>query len=171
TVKVTDASGTQALEVRKSKDDFLAKSSLVDGVHKVTKDLGEGVDKALDDFRAKKIFDFGFADPSKIEVKDGAKTVTFEKTGDKWMAGGKQMDSTSIQALIDKLRDLSATKFVETGYSTPSLELTVVSNEGKRTERVQICDNGVAKRDGDASLYQIDPNAVKDVRSAAGEVK
>ncbi len=171
TVKVTDASGTQTLEVRKSKDDYLAKSSVVEGVHKVTKDLGEGVDKALDDFRAKKIFDFGFADPSKIEVKDGAKTVTFEKSGDKWMAGGKQMDPTSVQALIDKLRDLSATKFVETGYSTPSLELTVVSNEGKRTEKVQICDNGVSKREGDASLYQIDPNAVKDVRSAAGDVK
>jgi len=49
-IKVTDASGTQILEVRKSKDDYLAKSSVVEGVHKVTKDLGEGVDKALDDF-------------------------------------------------------------------------------------------------------------------------
>ncbi len=171
TVKVTDASGTQTLEVRKAKDDYLAKSSVVEGVHKVTKDLGEGVDKALDDFRAKKVFDFGFTDPSKIEVKDGGKTVTFEKSGDKWMANGKQMDPTSVQALIDKLRDLSATKFVDSGYSTPSLELTVVSNEGKRTEKVSICDNGVAKRDGDASFYQLDPNAVKDVRSAAGEVK
>ena len=171
TVKVTDASGTQTLEVRKSKDDYLAKSSGVDGVHKVTKDLGEGVDKAMDDFRAKKLFDFGFADPSRVEVKDGSKTVVFEKSADKWTAGGKTMDPTSVQALIDKLRDLSSTKFVESGFSTPSLELTVVSNEGKRTEKVQICDNGVAKRDGDASLYQLDPNSVRDVRSASGEVK
>jgi hypothetical protein len=171
TVKVTDASGTQTLEVRKAKDDYLAKSSVVDGVHKVTKDLGEGVDKALEDFRAKKVFDFGFSDPSKIEVRDNGKLVTFEKSGDKWVAGGKAMDSTSIQALIDKLRDLAATKFVDTGFTTPTLELTVVSNEGKRTEKVQICENGLAKREGDASLYQLDVTAIKDIRTATGEVK
>jgi hypothetical protein len=171
TVKVTDASGTQTLEVRKSKDDYLAKSSVVDGVHKVTKDLGEGVDKALDDFRNKKLFDFGFADPTKVEIKDGAKTTTFEKTGDKWMTGGKQMDATSIQALIDKLRDLAATKFVESGFTAPAVEVTVVSNDGKRTEKVQIAENGIARRDGEASIYQLDANAVRDVRGAAGDVK
>ena len=171
TVKVTDASGTQTLEVRKSKDDYLAKSSAVEGVHKITKDMGEGVDKALDDFRNKKLFDFGFADPAKVEVKDGGKTVTFEKSGENWMAGGKKMDGTSIQALIDKLRDLAATKFVDSGFTAPSLELTVVSNDGKRTEHVQIASNGIAKRDGDASLYQLDPNVLNDIRSAAGDVK
>src|SRR5581483_3097632 len=110
TVKVTDASGTQTIEIRKAKDDYLAKSSAVEGVHKITKDMGEGVDKALDDFRSKKLFDFGFADPTKVDVKDGAKPLTFEKSGENWMAGGKKMDASSIQALIDKLRDLAATK-------------------------------------------------------------
>ena len=33
--KVTDATGTQTLEVRKSKDVYYAKSSVVEGVHKV----------------------------------------------------------------------------------------------------------------------------------------
>jgi hypothetical protein len=43
TVKVTDAGGTRTLEVRKSKDnEFLAKSSAVDGVHKVGEELGKG---------------------------------------------------------------------------------------------------------------------------------
>ncbi len=46
------------------------------------------------------------------------------------------MDSTSVQALIDKLRDLSASKFVESGFTTPQVEITVVSNDGKRTEKV-----------------------------------
>ena len=72
--KVTDATGTQTLEVRKSKDDYYAKSSVVEGVHKVTKDLGEGVDKSLDDFRSKKVFDFGFSDPTRSNQrrrKDG----------------------------------------------------------------------------------------------------
>ena len=112
--KVTDAGGTRTLEVRKNKDDYYAKSSVVEGVHKVPKDLGEGVDKSMDDFRNKKLFDFGFNDPSKIEYKDAGKSASYEKSGDKWTSGGKPMDSTSVQAFIDKLRDLAASKFVET---------------------------------------------------------
>ena len=169
--KVTDAGGTQTIEVRKSKDDYLAKSSVVEGVQKVTKDLGEGADKSVDDFRNKKLFDFGFTDPTKIEFKDGAKLRSFEKSGDKWMSGGAQMDNTSIQAFIDKLRDLSAAKFVDSGFATPALEITVVSNDGKRTEKVQIAENGVAKRENEASLYMLDANAVKDLRNAADDVK
>jgi hypothetical protein len=171
TVKVTDASGTQTLEVKKAKDDYLAKSSAVEGVHKITKDLGEGVDKSLDDFRNKKLFDFGFNDPNRIDVKDGAKTVSFTKSGNDWTSGGKKMDGTSVQALIDKLRDLAATKLVDSGFTTPAIELTVVSNDGKRTEHVAIAANGIAKRDGDSALYQLDTNALNDIRAAAGDVR
>jgi hypothetical protein len=171
TAKVTDASGTETLEIRKSKDDYYAKSSVVEGVHKVTKDLGDGVDKSVDDFRNKKLFDFGFTDPTRIEFKDGAKDVTFVKSGDKWTSGGKEMDNTSIQAFVDKLRDLSATKFVDTGFTTPAVEITVVSNNGKRTEKVQIAENGLARRDGEASLYQLDANSLKDLRNSAADVK
>ncbi len=53
TVKFTDPGGMQSIEIRKVKDDYYAKSSVVDGVHKVSKDLGTGVDKSLDDFRNK----------------------------------------------------------------------------------------------------------------------
>ncbi len=172
--KVTDATGTQTLEVRKSKDDYFAKSSVVEGIHKVTKDLGEGVDKGLDDFRNKKLFDFGFSDPTRIDFKDGGKAASYEKSGDKWMSGGKQMDSTSIQASIDKLRDLSATKFVDTGFTTPMVEITVVSNDGKRSEKVQIAQAGanfIARREGEQALYQLDENAVKDLRGAASDIK
>jgi hypothetical protein len=173
TVKVTEAAGTQTLEVRKAKDDYYAKSSVVEGIHKVTKDLGEGVDKSLDDFRNKKLFDFAFSDPTKIEFKDGAATVTLEKSGDKWMSAGKPMDSTSIQAFIDKLRDLAATKFVDGGFTTPAIELTVVSNDGKRTEKVQISSAGdkfIARRQGEDALYQLEASAVKDLRDAAAGV-
>lgn len=173
--KVTDASGTQTLEVRKSKDDYYAKSSVVEGVHKVTKDLGTGLDKSLDDFRNKKLFDFGFSDPTKIQFKDGAKTTAYEKSGDKWGSGGKTIDSTSIQAFIDKIRDLAATKFVETGFTAPVVELTVVSNDGKRTEKVQISAtsgaNFIARREGETALYELDGNAVKDLRQAAADVR
>jgi hypothetical protein len=174
TAKVTDPSGVETLEVRKNKDDYYAKSSVVEGVHKVPKDLGEGLDKSVDDFRNKKLFDFGFNDPNKIQFKDGDKTTTIEKTGDKWTSGGKPMDSTSVQALIDKLRDLAAAKFVDSGFTTPAMEITVVSNDGKKSETVYIAQAGdhyLARRDSESSLYQIDAGPIKDLRETLAGVK
>ena len=172
--KVTDAGGAQTLEIRKNKDDYYAKSSVVEGIHKVPKDLGDGVDKSMDDFRNKKLFDFGFNDPNKIDFKDAGKSAVYEKSGDKWTSGGKPMDATSVQAFIDKLRDLAASKFVETGFTTPAVEITVVSNDGKRTEKILISqsgDNFVARREGDSSLYQMEASAMHDLREAASGIK
>jgi hypothetical protein len=175
TVKVTDASGTQQFEVRKNKDDYYAKSSAVDGVHKVTADLGTGLDKGLDDFRNKKLFDFGFNEPNKIEMHDNGKTHAFQKTGEDWFANGKKLDSTSVQSLLDKLRDFSASKFVDfTAVATPSIDLTVSSNDGKRVEKVLISKQGsdyVAKRENEPSLYGLDAKTVDDLSKAASDVK
>jgi hypothetical protein len=173
-VKITDPSGTQTLEVRKSKENYYAKSSAAGGVFKVGKDVADAIDKPLESFRNKKLFDFGFADPSRIEVKDGAKDAVFEKSGDQWTSSGKTMDSTSVQALVDKLRDLAATKFPETGFTTPAITLAVVSDGGKRNEKVEIAASGanfIARRVGEPSLYELDANAVKDLRQAAGDVR
>jgi hypothetical protein len=172
--KVTGAEGTLTFEVRKAKDDYYAKSSMLDGVYKVTKEIGDGLNKSLDDFRNKKVFDFGFTDPTHIEIKDSGQSKVIEKSGENWTSGGKTMDSISVQNLIDKLRDLAATKFVDSGFTTPSLELTVVSNDGKRTEKVQIAaagSNFLARRENDSSLYELDAGAVKDLREAAFSVR
>jgi hypothetical protein len=179
TVKVTDPGGTQTIEVRKVKgkdsEDYYAKSSVVDGVHKVSKDLGTGVDKGLDDFRNKKVFDFGFSDPTKIDFKDGTRSASYQKSGDKWTSNGKTMDSTTIQALVDKLRDLSAAKFVEGGFGVTQVEIAVVSNDGKRTERVYIAPGTdgkfIAKREGENAMYELDGNAVAELRGVAADVK
>ena len=173
-VKVTDPGGTETLEVRKAKDTYYAKSSVADGVFKLAKEMGDSLDQAPADFRNKKVFDFGFSDPTRVEVKDGAKNAVYEKSGEKWTSGGKTTDSTSIQAFLDKLRDLSATKFPETGFTTPAVTLTVVSNGGKRTEKVEIAAAGasfIARRDGESSLYELDANVVKDLRQAAGDIR
>jgi hypothetical protein len=175
TVKATDASGTQQLEVRKNKDDYYAKSSAVDGVHKVTADLGTGLDKGLDDFRNKKLFDFGFNDPNKIEMHNNGKTYAFQKTGEDWFSNGKKLDSTSVQSLLDKLRDFSASKFVDfTAVAAASTDLTVTSNDGKRVEKVLISKQGsdyVAKRENEPSLYGLDAKTVDDLSKAASDVK
>jgi hypothetical protein len=171
TATVTDAAGSQSLEIRKDKDkNYYAKSSAVEGVFKIANDLGDAVDKNADDFRNKKVFDFGFSDPNKVEIKG----ATYTKSGEKWMSGAKQMDPATVQTVIDKLRDLSATKFPEKGGTEPVLDVTVTSNDGKRVEKVAITKQGnqyFARRDNEPSVYELDPKAVEELQKAAGEVK
>jgi hypothetical protein len=175
-VNLTDASGTQTLEIRKSGEEYYAKSSIVEGIHKVDKDLGEAVNKSLEDFRNKKLFDFGWSDPSKVEIRDlmPGQAYHFVKGGEKWWSNGKEMDATSVQSLIDKLRELTAVKFVEFGYTSPVLEMTVASNDGKRVEKVAVSKSGnsyFAKRDNEPAIYEMDSKRIEEIQRAAADVK
>jgi hypothetical protein len=174
TAKITDAASTQTLDVRKNKDDYYAKSSVVKGAFKVSADLGTGVDKSLDAFRNKKIFDFGFNDPTKLQFRNGSADATYQKTGSDWKSNGKSMNSSGVQSVIDKLRDLAAVKFVDTGFTTGTLEIDVTSNDGKRVEKVsfaKVPDGYLARRDNEPSLYQLDAKAVDDILKGIGEIK
>jgi hypothetical protein len=175
TAKVTDASGTEELQVRKNKDDYYAKSSAVEGVYKVGNDLGTALDKTVDDFRNKKLFDLGFTDPDKIELHDGAKTYFLTKGGSDWFSGdGKKVDAIGAESFVEKVRDLSASKFVDSGFGTVAVELTAGSNGGKTIEKVSIAKDGdhyVAKRDGEPALYQLDPAVISGLQLAAQDLK
>ena len=173
---VTDSSGAQAVEVRKDKDNnYYARSSAVPGVYKVSADVGEGLNKSLDDFRNKKLFDFDFSDPTKLDIRNGtAAPVTYSKTGEKWTAGARNLDNASVQNLIDKLRDLTAAKFAEQNGGQPVFDAGVTSNNGKRNERVIVNKQGdkyFAQREGEPSIYELDAKAVEDLERAAADVK
>ena len=174
TAKVSDASGTQSLDVRKNKDDYYAKSSVVQGVYKVPSDLGKELEKPLDSFRNKKIFDFGFSDPAKIEIQQGASDKVYTRSGTDWKLDGRTMDAGSVQALIDKLRDLASTKFLTSGFSTPSLTIAVTWNDGKRTDKAEFAktnDVYIARRPNEAAEYQLDSKAVNDILEASNAIK
>ena len=174
TAKVTGPSGTEDLQLRKAKDTYYAKSSFVDGAYKVSSDLGQSLDKGLDDFRNKKLFDFGYNDPSKIEMHDGAKGYFLTRSGQDWWSNGKKMDPESVLSFVSQLRDLEATKFPESGFSTASLELIVSSNDGKHVEKVAVAKSGksyVAKRDSEPALYELDASAIEGLQKAAEAIK
>jgi hypothetical protein len=175
TAKVTDTSGTEELQVRKNKDDYYAKSSAVEGVYKVGNDLGTALDKTLDDFRNKKLFDMGFNDPEKIELHEGAKAYYLTKGGSDWFsADGKKVDAIGAESFVEKVRDLGASKFVDAGFGAVELEVTATSNGGKTVEKVLIAKDGdhyVAKRDGEPALYQVDPVVVTGLEKAAEDMK
>ena len=173
-VKVTDSSGTQELQLRKKKDDYYAKSSAIEGINKVGSQLGQELDKSLDDFRNRKLFDFGYSDPDKIELHDGSKAYLLTRSGQDWSSNGKKMDEASVTSLIDKLRDLSASKFVDSGFSTPAFDVTVVSNDGKRVEKALVAkssDGYIAKRENEPGQYEIDSQAFADLQKAVADLK
>jgi hypothetical protein len=174
TAKVTDASGAQELQIRKSKNDYYAKSSAVSGIYKVPNDLGTSLDKSLDDFRNKKLFDFGFGDVTKVEMHDGAKAYFLTKGGQDWWSDGKKMDPSTVESLVDKVRELSASKFVDSGATSPILDVTVVSNDGKRTEKILISksgDNYIGQRENEPALYELTAPSVTDLQKIAADIK
>jgi len=172
--RVTDVSGTQELQVRKNKDDYYAKSTAVAGVYKISTGTGTGLDKSIDDFKNKKLFDFGFADPDKVELHDGPKNYFLTRSGSDWWSNGTKMDAGAASVLIDKIRDLSAIHFVETGFSASVLDLTVTSDSGKRIEKVSFSKNGdkyLAKRENEPALYELDASVVADLQKSAADLK
>lgn len=174
TAKLTDVAGTAELEVRKNKDDYYAKSSAVAGVYKVLSSVGTSMDKGVDDFRNKKLFDFGWADPERIDIHDGAKSTSLTRSGSDWWSSGVKMDEGNVGTLLADVRGLTATKFPDNGFTTPSIEITVTSDSGKRVEKVQIAKNAdryVAKRENEPALYELGATAVKDLQDAAVGLK
>ena len=173
-MKLTDVSGTQELQIRKSKDDYFAKSTAVAGIYKVATNVGTSTDKRLDDFRNKKVFDFGFVDPDKIEAHDGAKSYFLTHSGSDWWSNGTKMDESTVSTLVGAIRDLSASKFPDNGFTTPSIDLTVTTDNGKRMEKVLIAKNGdryVAKRENEPALYELSATSVTDLQNSAAALK
>jgi hypothetical protein len=176
----TDNTGTQTVEIHKSnskdaKDSnaggYFAKSSAVAGIYKVAGDVGDSLGKSVDDYRNKKLFDFGFNDPTKLEINGTA----YQKAGDKWTSGSTAYDSGTIQAVIDKLRDLSASKFSDKMAGTQALNAAITSGDNHRYEKVAINKDGAsynAQRDGEpAAVYVIEPKDVDDLQKAISGIK
>ena len=173
TVTVRDASGTQGITVHKTKDNaYYGRSSAVEGTYKLTADLADGLkDKELDNFRNKKVFEFGFNDPTKVELNGGA----YQKSADKWTGPIGQTDPASVQAVIDKLRDLSATKFADKAApGVPALTLAITSGDKNKLEKVTLVKTGdsfTAQREGDAEGYILDSKTVEDLQKTIAGIK
>ena len=168
--RLTDANGTQQLEIRKSFDKeplYYAKSSTVEGVYKVPADLATAAAKGMADFRNKKLFDFGFTDPAKLEMKVAGKSKSCGKNGEKWICDNKEVKPESVAAFVDKIRDLAAKQFIDTAtrISTPDIEVTVSTADAKKTETVRIAGNSGARGD-EPAMYGLDPASVDAIRQA-----
>jgi hypothetical protein len=173
-IKATDASGTQELQVRKAGDAYYAKTSAMDGAFKVPNELGEAINKDAEDFREKRVFDFGADDPDKVEYHDGAKAYSLTRSGEDWFSDGKKMDAVAIQELLRTIRGLTASKFATSGFASPTILIGATSKDGKHVEKVDIAKGGsgyLAKRADGPSLFVLDAKAVEDMQKAASDLK
>ena len=174
TLKATDASGSQELQIRKAADGYYAKTTAMDGVYKVPNELGDAVNKDAEYFREKRVFDFAEQDPDKIELHDGSKGYFLTRSGEDWLSDGKKMDAVAAQEFLRSIRTLTATKFATNGFSGAALSLVVTSKDGKLVEKVDIAKSGsgyLAKRADGPALFVLDAKAVEDIQKAAGGLK
>lgn len=178
TVKLTGSFGNDTLDLRKDKENYYAKSSAVAGTWKVDSTTASGLDQALshgiDDFRNKQLFDFGYSDPEKIEYHSGPTNLVLTHTENAWWSDGKKMDPLSVELLVTALRNLTANKFVDSGFATPLIAITVTSNGGKKVEKVEMQKSGdgaIAKREDDASFYSLDTAAINSLTNAIAGIK
>jgi hypothetical protein len=174
TAKVVSPDGEGTFEVRESKGEYYARSNMVEGAFKISMDTGTGLNKSLDDLRSKKIFDFSFDDPNKIEFNDNGKLQIFEKSGENWTSGGKTMDSISVQNLVDKLRDFGIAGYEAPAVAQAEITITVVSKNGSRTETVEMQAKGTdwsARRMGSNETYRVTGTDITSLRQAVSGVR
>jgi hypothetical protein len=84
------------------------------------------------------------------------------------------MDAGTVSALVEKVRDLSASKFAETGFAAAALVLTVTSDGGKRVEKVLLSKNGenyLARRENEPALYELNASTVAELQKSAADLK
>jgi len=136
--------------------------------------VATSADKSLDDFRTKKLFDFGFTEPDKIEMHDGSKVYVVTHSGSDWLSDGKKMDEGTVTALVGAIRDLTASKFVDSGFTSAAMDIMVASDSGNRVEKVLISKDGdhyVAKRENEPALYEIPASSYTDLQNSASGMK
>ena len=185
-VEIVDDAGAHELTLAQDGDTYYAKSTDQDGVYEVSSTLAESFDKPVNDFRNKKIFDFGFADPARVKVRDGANAVEIAKEDDKWLlrsGGGRELAGEKVQILLDGLRNLAAVEFpsdnasdrARYGLDAPAIEAEVTpSGEDAEPEKAVIsspeAERVYAARAGEPSIYEVEKAPAEDIRRALEDI-
>jgi hypothetical protein len=146
--------------------------------------------KAPGDYRQKDLFEARAFNATRIELVRAGVTTTLEKVKGKNKEGqeqevwklttpaAKDIDQTKADDLIAAVTQTRATSFVD-APATPNLEkpeltVTIVSNDGKRQEKVTYVRTGsdvFGVRDGDPGAAKLDVPALDAMIKALEEIK
>lgn len=167
--------GNVTLQIRKNGPHYYASSSVAPGAYLVDSSIADSLNKQLDSYRNKTVFDFSYNEPDQVDLQiadgNGApQSWQLRRGGNDWWLDGKKMDPDSVENVISSLRDLTATKFATTGFTKPEIEATVTSSSGSLVEKVSIAKSGseyLAQRANEPTLYVLDPGAITGLETAA----
>ena len=126
-----------------------AKDAARPAVFTIDKALMTDLSKPVDEFRRKDVFDFRSFNANRVELRRESATQVFEKATadgkDIWRSGGKEVDSTTVEALLTALTNLRAQSFEKAApqaLKTPVLTAVVQFDEGRKTETVTFGRSG-----------------------------
>ncbi len=179
TVTVEDGGGRHELVVAADGDSHYARSSAQPGVYSVSSTLATSFDKPVDDFRERKLFQFGFTDPENLEIRDRDRLLEIARRDGVWLLasdGDRELENADVQTLLDRVRSLSATGFPSEraadrgryGLDAPSIEVTVRGvPDDSSSETVVISDPAnrptYAARTDEDSTYEIEQSVVNNI--------
>jgi hypothetical protein len=173
-LKVSSEGKEHAAELRGTAGSVYAQSDALGGIYPVPTELDNFLRKPLAEFRDLRVFRFGFSDIFKLRYEGGGKSIALGKPNDDWVLdGGKQIESSKANALVDELRGLTATEYLE-GQAPGEVTHTVVVELGDgKTENIRLHKNGddlFAVRDGEKGYYKLPASFLKGLESAAGGI-
>ena len=142
-IKATDASGSQELQIRKAIGGYYAKTSAMDGVYKVPNELGDAVNKDAEDFREKRVFDFGGGrSRAKVELHDFDRRPISRRAAARTLVEGRQEDGCAERPGFPALDSHAHGGEIcdASGFSSPAISPVVTSKDGKRVEKVDMVE-------------------------------
>lgn len=159
-------------------------------VFTVDSTLLDDVKKPADQLRRKDVFEFRAFSATSVQITRGADTVIFEKVKGQgknatevWRQAkpvAKDVDAAAFDTFLEKLTNLRAQSFVETGGKTktgldsPALIVTVRFDDGKREEKVTFGRAGTdvhAAMAGQPGAAKLDTTEFDDVLKALDALK
>jgi hypothetical protein len=117
----------------------------------VPKDVADELQKGLNDYRRKDVFEFRPYNAKRLDITRGSDTFVFEKVKgsgkdatEKWRRTSPRpgdVDATKMDSLLSKLSNLRAQSFADaktqTGLNNPALTVKAVFDENNRREEVK----------------------------------
>jgi hypothetical protein len=168
------ADGTRAAEFRRDKDNTLyARSEDLSGIYPVQSDLESYLKKTLEEFRNKRLFDFGFADVFTLRFEAGGRALNLTKPNEQWQLEGKGTDSAKANKLLDELRAATATLWVDGPVPGTVVAKVQLETAGGSKEEVEFRRDGTecfAVRAGESGYYKLPESVLKGIETAATEI-
>lgn len=169
-VTVATESKTETAELRGSPGNVYASSATLGGIYPVPAEIDNFLRKPLAEFRDLRVFRFGFTDVFSLRYEGAGLTLELQKPNKDWLAGGKKVDATAANQLVDELRSATAAEYREGEAPGTVIHTIRVQTADGRDETVTFHkgdEANFAARAGEKGYYRLPEGFLKAVESAA----